>query len=146
MSIEIHLCEHFASPPGEVWTAIADVTTHVEWMADAERITICSADTSGVGLEFECRTKIGPLRTTDVMRVTEWDPGVVMGIEHTGTVSGRGRFTLGADGTGTRFCWDETLSFPWWLGGPIGERVGRPILRRIWRANLRRLGAMVDTA
>jgi carbon monoxide dehydrogenase subunit G len=146
MSIEIHLCEQYAAPPAEVWTAIADVTRHVDWMADAERITIRSEQTTGVGTEFECLTKVGPLHTVDVMRVTEWEPAATMGIEHTGTVSGTGRFTLAADGPGTRFCWDERLTFPWWLGGPVGERIGRPVLKRIWRANLRTLGTVVDGA
>ena len=79
------------------------------------------------------------------MRVTEWEPQRVMGIEHRGVVTGSGRFTLRAAPAGiTEFCWDEELRFPAWLGGAIGERAGRPVLMRIWRANLRRLRALAE--
>ena len=40
---------------------------------------------------------------------------------------------------GTVFSWAETLTFPGWLGGRIGELIGGPILRLIWRRNLRML-------
>ena len=42
---------------------------------------------------------------------------------------------------GTRFVWRERLRFPWWLGGPLGAFVARPVLRRVWRRNLRNLAA-----
>ena len=55
-------------------------------------------------------------------------------------VTGRGRFTLRRRPRGrTRFCWEERLTFPGWMGGIVGEQVARPILRAIWRRNLRRL-------
>jgi hypothetical protein len=44
----------------------------------------------------------------------------------------------------TEFCWEETLTFPWWLGRAAGERFGRPVLKRIWEGNLRRLKARVE--
>jgi hypothetical protein len=70
-----------------------------------------------------------------------------MGVEHTGVVTGRGRFTLEPDGRGgTRFAWDEELHFPWWLGGPAGELVGgRVMLREIWRRNLEALKDLVES-
>ena len=39
-----------------------------------------------------------------------------------GLVTGTGRFTLEPldDGRRTRFTWEEELTFPWWLGGPLG--------------------------
>jgi hypothetical protein len=77
------------------------------------------------------------------MRVTEWEPEVAMGIEHRAAVSGRGRFTLASTSSGTRFCWREVLTFPWWMGGPIGERAARPVFERVWRTNLARLRALV---
>jgi hypothetical protein len=133
-----------AASPDEVWAAIEDVGSHVEWMADAEAIRFDTAQTSGVGTTFECDTEIGPLKLTDHMEITEWRPGEVMGVRHTGLVTGEGRFTLSAEGSGTRFAWREELRFPWWMGGAAGGAVGAPVLRRVWAGNLRRLKERVE--
>jgi carbon monoxide dehydrogenase subunit G len=123
------------APPARVWDDVRDLGSHVEWMADAESIRFTSDRTSGVGATFDCETRVGPLHTTDRMEVTEWDEGRVIGVRHVGLVTGTGRFTLEPDGSGTRFTWDEQLTIPWWLGGPIAS----PVLRLVWRRNLRRL-------
>jgi carbon monoxide dehydrogenase subunit G len=133
-----------ASPPADVWRVIERVERHVEWMADAESIRFTTARTRGVGTAFECVTRIGPLRTTDRMEVSEWDPPHAMGIEHLGVVTGRGRFTLAPWGPGTRLTWREELRFPWWTGGPVGALVADPVLLAIWRRNLRRLKGLAE--
>jgi hypothetical protein len=132
----------------DVWRVVERIETHVDWMTDAERITFRSETHSGVGAAFDCVTVVGPLRTTDHFVVTRWDPGVAMGIEHRGAVSGTGEFTLTPvdDGRATQFTWEEDLTFPWWLGGPLGEVAGRPVLERIWKGNLRRLKEKVEQA
>ncbi len=131
--------------PGDLWALLEDISGHVEWMRDAESITFRSSRRHGVGTEFECMTRVGPLRTRDVMRVTEWEPGHSMGIEHRGVVTGRGRFTLRARRGGrTLFTWSERLTFPWWMGGPAGALLAGPVLRRIWRGNLRRLEHLAE--
>jgi hypothetical protein len=145
MSVEIELCTEIPATPDDVWAVVAPIRTHTRWMADAERITFIGTQMEGVGTEFECLTVIGPLRTTDHMRVTEWEPGAAMGIEHRGAVAGRGRFTLATTEDGTRFCWREVLTFPWWMGGPVGERAAKPVFERVWRANLERLRVYVIT-
>jgi hypothetical protein len=136
--------------PAEVWATVEDVASHVEWMADAEAIRFTSPDTSGVGTTFECDTKVGPLRLTDLMEITQWDPGRAMGVRHVGLVTGEGVFTLSPAGgrlrrrRATRFEWSERLVFPWWMGGPVGGIVGGRIMRLIWKRNLRRLKAIVE--
>jgi hypothetical protein len=115
-------------------------------MADAEAITFHSDQRQGVGTAFCTDTKVGPFRLRDQMEVTEWEPGRVMGIRHTGVVTGTGRFTLeavacpaGGAGEHTRFTWDERLFFPSWMGGRLGGRAGGPVLTWIWRRNLAQL-------
>ena len=135
------------APPEAVWARIEDVGTHVDWMADAEAIRFTSNQTSGVGTTFDCDTKVGPLKLTDAMAITEWDPGRSMGVRHEGLVTGEGRFTLTAVGAGqTEFAWAERLRFPWWMGGPVGGAIGAPVLKAIWRKNLKRLKALVEGA
>jgi hypothetical protein len=82
------------------------------------------------------------------MEITEWVPGEVMGVRHTGIVTGSGRFTLTPIDLGrrTRFTWQESLTFPWWMGGPLGAFVGgKVVLRSIWKRNLRNLRRIVET-
>jgi hypothetical protein len=145
VTIRTRCCETIAAPTETVWAAIEHLETHVEWMADAVRIVPLGARHGGVGAAFSCETRLGPLRTRDRLVVTDWVPGRLLGVAHTGAVRGEGAFGLRALGDGTEFCWDETLVFPWWMGGAVGERLAGPLLRRVWRGNLRRLRARVES-
>jgi uncharacterized protein YndB with AHSA1/START domain len=133
------------APPDKVWSVIEPIEHHVDWMADAESITFTSAIRRGVGTQFDCVTRLGPLHTTDRMGVTEWDPGKVMGIEHRGVVTGTGRFTLEpTTAGGTTFTWTEQLTFPWWMGGAAGAIAAKPALRAVWQRNLGKLKELVE--
>jgi uncharacterized protein YndB with AHSA1/START domain len=136
--VSIRVATTIEAPPEAVWSSLADVGSHVEWMADAEAIRFASPQHRGVGTTFDCDTRVGPFRLTDRMEVTEWDEGRVMGVRHAGLVKGEGRFTLApvAGGRHTRFTWEERLAFPWWLTGPV--------LAAVWRRNLRRLKRTVE--
>lgn len=130
------------APPSQVWTYLEDIGSHVEWMSDAIAIRFISPRRTGVGTRYECDTRVGPLRLTDVMEVTEWVPGQAMGVRHVGLVTGTGRFTLdGVEPGRTWFTWSEQLSFPWRRGGPLAALVARPLLTRVWRDNLRNLSS-----
>jgi uncharacterized protein YndB with AHSA1/START domain len=120
----------------EVWATASDLASHAEWMADAESIVFESDQRTGPGTRMRVATRVGPLRTTDLMEVTEWDEPRAIGVVHRGLVSGEGRFELAAVAGGTRFTWRERLSFPWWLGGPLTAWLARPVLAWVWRRNL----------
>lgn len=131
--------------PAQVWDDVKDIASHVSWMEDAVAIRFTSGKRSGVGTAFDCDTRVGPLRLTDRMEVTEWKPRRSMGIRHVGLVTGTGRFTLRRRPRGrTRFTWEERLVFPWWMGGPVGGVVGGQVLRFVWRRNLRNLKRRVE--
>lgn len=132
--------------PRQVWAAVDDIASHVEWMEDAVAIRFTSAKRAGVGTTFECDTKVGPISLVDRMEVTEWRPGKAMGIRHTGLVTGTGRFTITRRRLrgGSRFTWSERLVFPIWLGGPLGAFVASPVLRLVWKRNLRNLKRLID--
>jgi hypothetical protein len=133
------------APPEVVWADLAHLAGHVDWMHDAVAIRFLGGRTSGVGTRFECDTKVGPLRLTDVMEITRWDPGRAMGVRHRGLVQGSGTFTLRrARGGRTRFTWTERLRFPWLLGGPVTAVAAKPVLRRVWKRNLRNLQRRFD--
>jgi len=135
------------APPDDIWRIVEPIEHHVDWMADADTIRFTGKQTRGTGTTFDCVTRVGPVRLTDRMTVTEWEPGRLMGIEHRGVVTGRGRFVLRRRrGRRTRFTWNERLSFPWWLGGEVGALLAKPVLRAIWRRNLRRLKSIAEAA
>ena len=130
--------------PDVVWAQICDIGSHVRWMEDAVAIRFTSPGRAGVGAAFDCDTKLGPLRLTDRMVVTEWDPPKALGIRHAGVVTGTGRFVLFAVGSGTRFAWEEDLVIPAWMGGGLGAAAAAPLLRRVWRRNLGNLKLLVE--
>jgi carbon monoxide dehydrogenase subunit G len=145
MPSRIETSIEIAAPVTVVWDEIAQIERHVEWMADAESIDFVSETQRGRGTRIEVLTRIGPLRTSDVMEFTAWEPPHRMAIQHVGLVSGSGEFTLeeaGADRT--LFTWRETLDFPLRFGGRLGAALAKPILTRVWRKNLERLAGRFD--
>lgn len=136
----VELSTVIAAPLQEVWDDVADLASHAEWMADAESITFQGHLSSGAGTTMRVETKVGPFRTTDLIEFTSWEPPHRMGVVHRGLVQGTGAFELEAHGDdATKFWWREELTFPWYFGGPIGARLALPVLRAVWRRNLRRL-------
>ena len=136
-----------AATPTRVWQVVEPIEQHVEWMHDAVAIRFEGDQTRGVGTRFLCDTKVGPIKLTDHMEITEWEPGRAMGVKHTGVVTGSGVFTLEPldGGDRTRFTWSEELRFPWVLGGRLGELIGgRFVMRLIWKRNLRDLQRLVE--
>ena len=143
ISVSIEL----SAAPDRVWNIVEPIERHVDWMADAVAIRFETDQTRGVGTRFLCDTKVGPIKLTDKMEITEWEPGKSMGVKHVGLVTGTGVFTLApvAAGDRTRFTWEEELRFPWWLGGRLGELVGgQVVMKAIWRRNLKRLKSLVE--
>ena len=157
--ISIRVSTVIDAPIGEVWDDVRHIARHVEWMKDAVSIQFHDgpgesgargqADgparegvREGVGVRFSCRTKVGPIVLNDHMEITEWIDGRLIGIRHRGLVTGEGQLRLAPlDQAQTEVVWEERLVFPARLGGPIGTRLARPVLRRIWTGNLSRLSA-----
>jgi hypothetical protein len=148
--------------PAAVWAFVEPVERHVDWMADAVAIRFESERTRGVGTTFLCDTKVGPIKLTDRMEIVEWTPAVdaiegpdgpvggtdgAMGVRHTGIVTGTGVFTIEPlrGGRRTKFTWREDLTFPWYLGGRLGEIIGgKLVLGFIWKRNLAQLKSLVE--
>jgi uncharacterized protein YndB with AHSA1/START domain len=146
--VSIRVSIDIAAPVQKVWDVVEPIERHIDWMADAVAIRFQTEQTRGTGTKFFCDTKVGPIKLVDVMTITAWEPGKVMGVTHAGVVTGTGEFTLTAiDESNTRFTWTEKLIFPWWLGGPLGALVGGQIvMKAIWRRNLRKLKKLVEAA
>ena len=132
------------APSNAVWRELSDLSSFAEWMAEAGAVEFTSDQTSGVGTEMRVFTRVGPLRTNDLMTVTEWEEGRSIAVRHRGWVTGEGRFEIiEADG-GSVLVWTEDLRFPWWLGGPIATALAGQVLKRIWRKNLERFRVRVE--
>jgi len=142
--MHITISTDIAANVADTWAYVRDIARHDEWMGDAAKIVFTTDRTSGVGTRFEVETRIGPFRTTDEMTITEWVEERSIGVEHTGLVSGTGRFTLATIGDRTTFRWAEELTLPWWFGGRFSNVFARPILRFVWKRNLANLKRRVE--
>lgn len=88
---------------------------------------------------MEVATRVGPLRTLDILEVTGWDEGTSIDVAHRGLITGKGTLATAPLNGDTRVSWVEELRFPWWLGGPMTAGLASPVLAAIWRGNLERL-------
>jgi len=122
-----------------VWADVADLAEHPRWMTDAHTITFLTKARAGVGTRMEVETRFGPLRASDVLEVTGWDPYERIAVAHRGLFTGSGEFTFADHGGGTRVTWTEQIRFPWFFGGRVGARLARPVLTRVWTRDLRNL-------
>lgn len=138
--MRIEISRGIDAPHHLVWDVLADLASYSEWMRDAERIVFTSAGRRGVGTTMEVHTRIGPFRTVDLIEVVGWDEGRSIEVAHRGLITGAGRLSAIPRGEGsTLVTWQESLRFPWWLGGRLIAICARPVLRRAWQANLSRL-------
>ena len=140
MSKTIKVSTIINAPLKTVWNEVSRLENHTNWMNDAEKIDFLSENNSGMGTEMKVLTKIGPIKLYDYMTVTNWVVEKSIAVDHIGIVTGKGEFKLEeVDENNTKFNWEETLKFPIYLGGVIGEFFGAPILKLIWRKNLKNL-------
>jgi carbon monoxide dehydrogenase subunit G len=124
--------------PDIVWAELERLETHAEWMGDVVSLDFEGEQRSGAGTVMRAVTKVGPLRTMDIIRVVGWHPPNSIDVVHEGVVTGEGKFLLEPTRTGTRFTWAERLQLPWLLGGPMGAWVAGRVLSVVWRGNLAR--------
>jgi len=143
MSPAINIQHHYPVSVERLWSELEQIDRHVLWMADAVKITFTTPQERGLGTTFTCLTKVGPISLTDVMTITEWEDQRSMGVRHSGIVTGEGLFTLQSSETGSTLTWAETLAFPWWMAGKLGEVLAKPILTALWKGNLRRLAKLL---
>lgn len=133
------------APPPVVWRDLADIASHVTWMADAASIDFVTEQREGVGTEFDCLTRIGPISLNDRMRIVAWTPEQEMGVRHEGIVTGEGVLRLQPVGQShTRVEWQEDLHYPLRLGGIVGAYVSKPVLTAVWRRNLQNLKRRIE--
>ena len=132
------------APTEVVWSHLSDLGSHSDWMSDAVKVEFETEQTSGKGTRMRVPTRVGPFRTTDVMTGVVWKPPHVIEVSHEGVIRGTGRFEIDPNKPATRLIWSEDLRFPWWLGGPLGALVARPVLRRTWSRNLANLKHIIE--
>ena len=131
-------------PPDVVWHLITDWEHQGDWMLEASDFVVVGTQREGIGVEAEATVTIGGISTRDRVRVVGWEPGHRLAIRHLGWVSGTGElFLTPLPEGGTYLFWREDLEPPLGLLGRIGLAAFRPLMKRIFRRDLRVLEGLV---
>jgi len=143
--VVIELLDTMPGPPEIVWALLTDWERQGDWMLEASDVVVVGRQREGVGVEARAKVRIAGITTRDRIRVTMWEPPRILVIEHLGWVKGTGELQMAPIREGTRLRWRESLIPPARLGpfGVIGLRLFAPILRRIFRRDLRVLRELV---
>lgn len=138
MAIEI------AAPPETVWEWLVDWERLGLWMKEASDFRVTSPEREGVGVVAQAKVRIAGITTLDSVTVTRWEPPEWFEIEHQGWVGGRGLMQARPTPVGTYLWWRETLIAPLgWLGW-VGMEFVKPVMRWIFRRDLRLLKQLVE--
>ena len=131
-------------PPEIVWRLITDWEHQDDWMLEASDFVVLTEQRTGVGVEAEATVQIMGIKTRDRVRIVGWEPGHRLAIRHEGWVSGTGEiFLTPLDGGLTYVFWREDLEPPLGAVGALGIRVFKPVMKRIFRRDLRVLAGLV---
>lgn len=141
----IEVSDTMPGPPEVVWSLVTDWERQGDWMLEASGLEVTSAHREGVGVEARATVRIAGIRTRDTVRVSMWEPPRLLVIDHVGWVKGAGEIQLAPIREGTRIRWRETLYAPRALGpvGRFGLRMVAPLMRRVFRRDLRVLQSLV---
>ncbi len=134
-------------PKSVVWKEISQIERHSLWMTDAERIEFLSTKKTGAEVEFDCLTKVGPITVKNRMKVTNWDEPNSISVIHKSIFKGEGILSLRH--LSPEYCeiqWNEQVTFPPMFLGPLGERIAKPVLERIWKKDLEQLESLLTTS
>ncbi len=133
------------APIERVWHVLADVEGQPRWMRDMKAVRLLTRGAVGVGTRAEADVRIFGMQTVDPITVTAFEPPRRFAIRHEGQFSGEGVIELepGADGSTTIARWDETIAPPYLPH--LGSVLLRPILSRVFQADLDRLRELVET-
>jgi carbon monoxide dehydrogenase subunit G len=143
----IEVSDTMPGPADVVWSLITDWEHQDDWMLEAYDFEVIGEQREGVGVEARATVRIAGIKTRDTIRVSMWEPPRILVIDHLGWVKGAGEIQLQPVSEGTRMRWRETLYAPRVLGpvGRLGLRLGAPLMRRIFRRDLRVLRSLVRT-
>ena len=120
--------------PEEAWASLLAWERQADWMLDADRVEVVSANREGVGVRLAVRTRIlGLPAFTEPMEVIGWEPPRRLVLRHGGLVSGEGTWTLTPEPGGTRFGWTEDVRLRVPMVGEAAARLYAPVLRRLMR-------------
>jgi uncharacterized protein YndB with AHSA1/START domain len=142
-SVRIEVADLMPGSREIVWDLITDWEHQDDWMLEASDFLVTSEHREGVGVEALATIRIGGIRTRDRVRVSVWEPPERLVIEHVGWVRGRGDILLTVVDLDTRLTWVETLQAPLGIVGHLGLRLFAPLMRRIFRRDLRVLRGLV---
>jgi carbon monoxide dehydrogenase subunit G len=143
--VVIEVSDTMPGSPEVVWTLITDWEHQDDWMLEASDFEVIGEQREGVGVESKATVRIAGIRTRDKVRVSMWEPPRILVIDHLGWVKGTGEIQLQPVSEGTRMRWKETLFAPARLGpfGGVGLRLTAPLMRRVFRRDLRVLRSLV---
>lgn len=129
--------------PEVVWKLVTDWERQGDWMLEARDFVVTSETREGIGVSALATVRIAGISTRDEIRVVEWEPSGRLSIEHLGWVTGRGDFHLTPlPGGRTFMSWTERLKPPLGLLGALGLTALAPVMRRIFKRDLRVLATM----
>ena len=141
--VVLEMAETLPGPPDIVWELITDWEHQGDWMLEASDFVVTSEQREGIGVEAEATITIGGITTRDKVRVVGWEPPRRLAIEHLGWVSGRGEIYLTPLGRDrTHLFGREELEPPVGLLGAVGITAFKPVMRRIFKRDLRVLSGL----